>query len=90
MEYAKATGHELRVDFVWVIFSHSPNCICGAREKYISSNLAIIKGETVNNFKYDFAQYNDNYPMIDFLESLSIKERALIYKNIEKLIQYIR
>jgi len=26
--------------------------------------------------------------MIDFLESLSIKERALIYKNVEKLVEY--
>ena len=26
--------------------------------------------------------------MIDFLESLSIQERALLYKNIEKLIEY--
>jgi len=26
--------------------------------------------------------------MVDFLESLSIKERALIYKNIQKLIEY--
>ena len=40
------------------------------------------------NFKYDFAVYNDTIPMIDFLESLSIKERALIKKNIEKLIEY--
>jgi len=42
----------------------------------------------VHDFSYDFAQYNDNYPMIEFLDSLSITERALIYKNIEKLIQY--
>ncbi len=26
--------------------------------------------------------------MIDFLESLTVKERALILKNIEKLIEY--
>jgi len=42
----------------------------------------------MRNFKFDFAKYNNTIPMIDFLESLSIKERALIYKNIEKLIEY--
>ncbi|MBL0707543.1 MAG: type II toxin-antitoxin system RelE/ParE family toxin [Sulfurimonas sp.] len=26
--------------------------------------------------------------MIDFLETLSIKERALIYKNMQKLVEY--
>ncbi len=26
--------------------------------------------------------------MIDFLESLSIKEKALVYKHIQKLIEY--
>ena len=26
--------------------------------------------------------------MVDFLESLSVKERVLIYKNIEKLLEY--
>lgn len=42
----------------------------------------------MNKYSYDFAQYNDSIPMIDFLESLSIKERALIYKNMEKLVEY--
>ncbi len=42
----------------------------------------------MNDFNYDFAQYNDGFPMIDFLDGLTTKERALIYKNIEKLIQY--
>ena len=42
----------------------------------------------MKNFKFDFAKHNNTVPMIDFLESLSIKERALIYKNIEKLIEY--
>ncbi len=42
----------------------------------------------MKNFKFDFAKVNDSILMIDFLESLSIKERALIYKNIQKLIEY--
>jgi len=42
----------------------------------------------MKDFKFDFAKYNDSVPMIDFLESLSIKERALIYKNVEKLVEY--
>ena len=42
----------------------------------------------MSKFNYDFAIYNDGIPMIDFLESLSMKERALIYKSIEKLIEY--
>jgi len=42
----------------------------------------------MSKYNYDFAQYNDSVPMIDFLESLSVKERALIYKNMEKLVEY--
>jgi len=42
----------------------------------------------MKNFKFDFAKINNSIPMVDFLESLSIKERALIYKNIQKLIEY--
>ena len=42
----------------------------------------------MKNFKFDFASYNSTMPMIDFFDSLSIKERALILKNIEKLIEY--
>ena len=42
----------------------------------------------MKNFKFDFAKVNDSIPMINFLESLSIKEKALIYKNIQKLIEY--
>jgi len=41
-----------------------------------------------SGFKFDFASYNGSVPMIDFLDSLTIKERALILKNIEKLIEY--
>jgi phage-related protein len=42
----------------------------------------------MNKYSFDFAQYGDDIPMIDFLESLSVKERALIYKNMEKLVKY--
>jgi len=42
----------------------------------------------MKNYKFDFAKYGNTIPMIDFLEKLSIKERALILKNIEKLIEY--
>jgi len=42
----------------------------------------------MKDFKYDFAKYGNTIPMIDFLDSLSIKERALILKNIEKLLEY--
>ena len=42
----------------------------------------------MKKYSYDFAQYGDFVPMIDFLESLSIKERALIYKSMEKLIEF--
>ncbi len=30
----------------------------------------------MKSFKFDFAKVNDSIPMIDFLESLSTKERA--------------
>ena len=42
----------------------------------------------MKNYKFDFAKYGNTIPMIDFLEELSIKEKALILKNIEKLIEY--
>ena len=42
----------------------------------------------MKNFKFDFAKYNNSIPMIDFLESLTVKERSLILKNIEKFIEY--
>jgi len=42
----------------------------------------------MKDFKFDFAKYNNSIPMVDFLESLTIKERALVLKNIEKLIEY--
>ncbi|MFP4486451.1 MAG: type II toxin-antitoxin system RelE/ParE family toxin [Campylobacterales bacterium] len=42
----------------------------------------------MKEYSYDFALYFGSIPMIDFLESLSAKERALIYKNIEKLVEY--
>lgn len=39
------------------------------------------------NFTYDFAKIHNNVPMIEFLESLSIKERAKIFASIDKLIE---
>ena len=42
----------------------------------------------MRNFRFDFASYDDSVPMIDFIDGLSIKERALILKNIEKLVEY--
>jgi phage-related protein len=41
------------------------------------------------NFSYDFAEVNGKVPMIDFLEGLSIKERAKIFANIEKLVELL-
>jgi hypothetical protein len=40
-------------------------------------------------FTYDFAKINDKVPMIEFLDSLSVKERAKIFAYIDKLIEYI-
>lgn len=42
----------------------------------------------MNMFSYDFASYGNSIPMIEFLDTLSLKERALIYKNIQKLVEY--
>ena len=39
------------------------------------------------NFTYDFATIGEKIPMIEFLESLSIKERAKIFASIDKLIE---
>ncbi|MEW6606459.1 MAG: hypothetical protein AB1414_03255 [bacterium] len=38
------------------------------------------------NFTYEFAEINGKVPMIEFLDSLSIRERAKIFAYIEKLV----
>ncbi len=38
-------------------------------------------------FTYDFAEINGKVPTIEFLDSLSIKERAKIFAYIEKLVE---
>jgi len=38
-------------------------------------------------FTYDFAEINGKVPMIEFLESLSLKERAKIFAYIDKLVE---
>lgn len=38
-------------------------------------------------FTYEFAKINGKVPMIEFLESLSIKERAKIFVYIDKLVE---
>jgi len=39
------------------------------------------------DFSYDFAKIGDKVPMIEFLEGLSIKERAKIFAYIDKLVE---
>lgn len=38
-------------------------------------------------FTYDFAEINGKVPMIEFLESVTVKERAKIFAYIDKLIE---
>lgn len=38
-------------------------------------------------FTYDFAKINTKVPMIEFLEELSVRERAKIFVYIEKLVE---
>src|SRR3990167_8207626 len=38
-------------------------------------------------FTYDFAEVNGKVPMLEFLDSLSIKERAKMFAYIEKLAE---
>lgn len=38
-------------------------------------------------FTYDFAELNGRVPMIEFLDTLSIRERAKIFAYIEKLVE---
>ncbi|SLM29909.1 conserved hypothetical protein [Desulfamplus magnetovallimortis] len=38
-------------------------------------------------FTYDFAIINDKVPMIEFLESLTLKERAKVFVYIDKFIE---
>ena len=39
------------------------------------------------NFTYDFAEFNGKIPMVEYLETLSIKNRAKIFAYIEKLLE---
>jgi phage-related protein len=39
------------------------------------------------DFTYDFAEINGKVPMIEFLESLTLKERAKIFAYIDKLVE---
>lgn len=38
-------------------------------------------------YTYNFAEINGKVPMIEFLDSLTIKERAKIFAHIEKLVE---
>ena len=38
-------------------------------------------------YSYNFAEINGKVPMIEFLDSLTIKERAKIFAYIEKLVE---
>ena len=38
-------------------------------------------------FTYEFAEVNEKVPMIEFLDELSIKERAKVFASIEKLVE---
>lgn len=38
-------------------------------------------------FTYDFAEVKGKVPMIEFLEDLSVKERAKVFAFIEKLVE---
>ena len=39
------------------------------------------------DFTYDFAEVNGKVPMIEFLNSLTVKEQAKIFVHIDKLIE---
>lgn len=41
----------------------------------------------MTKFTYDFAEVNGRVPMIEFLESLSLKERAKIFAYVDKLAE---
>ena len=38
-------------------------------------------------YTYDFAKVDDKVPMIAFLDSLNVRERAKVFASIEKLIE---
>jgi len=38
-------------------------------------------------YTYDFAKVGDKVPMIEFLESLNVRERAKVLAFIEKLVE---
>ena len=38
-------------------------------------------------YTYDFAKVDDKIPMIEFLDSLNVRERAKVFASIEKLIE---
>jgi phage-related protein len=38
-------------------------------------------------FIYEFAEVNEKVPMVEFLDELSIRERAKVFATIEKLVE---
>ena len=44
-------------------------------------------GQAQPPYTYDFAKIDDKVPMIEFLDSLNIRERAKVFASIEKLIE---
>jgi phage-related protein len=38
-------------------------------------------------FTYDFAELNGKVPMIEFLDGLSVRERAKVFATMEKLVE---
>ena len=43
--------------------------------------------QTQPPYTYDFAKVDDKVPMIEFLDSLKVRERAKVFASIEKLIE---
>jgi phage-related protein len=44
-------------------------------------------GNAKTPYTYDFAKVGDKVPMIEFLDSLNVMERAKVFASIEKLIE---
>jgi phage-related protein len=60
------------------------------RNPYAGNTGADLSGDAVTramDYTYDFAEISGKIPMIEFLDSLAVKERAKIFANIEKLIE---
>jgi phage-related protein len=58
-----------------------------ADTRWVSGEREVQEGRAAVRFTYEFAEVNEKVPMLEFLDELSIRERAKVFASIEKLVE---